>query len=348
MTYKVIHAMASYHTGGAECYFVRLMEALHSDSRVELLPIVKKGSWLSKRLKELNIPHKTVFFGGKIDFITPLRLRWMCKAFKPDVVQTWLNRAAGMFPKVDAVMASRLGGYYYYKHFLKSEYMIGNTEDICRYIKEGPWEDEKVLYFPNFVDEAKPFIEKEGFLKSHRLPTDKKFIIMAGRLHHIKGFDVVIPLLNKLPDNYHIIIAGEGDEKQALDDLIAQHNLTHRVHLVGWVDSISEFYSASDIFVIPSRHEPLGNVVLEGWAHKLPVISSRSEGPVVLITDNENGLLVDIDDEDGFLTALQKVISSPELAHRISKNGFNTLQEKFSKQAVIEQNINFYEQVTGK
>ena len=223
--------------------------------------------------------------------------------------------------------------------------MIGNTEDLCAYIARGPWEKEKVVYLPNFVDEANPTHDKNQLKEKYNIPVDKKIILLAGRLHEDKGFDVIIPLLNHIPEEYHIVLAGEGDYRPDLEKLVLTHTLQNRVHFLGWIDYISEIYSLTDIFVVPSQHETLGNVVLDGWAHRLPVISSRTEGPKVLIQDHENGLLVDIDDAEGFRTAILEVIRNPELGKKLAQAGNTKLKEQFSKEAVIQQYIHFYRSI---
>ena len=160
-----------------------------------------------------------------------------------------------------------------------------------------------------------------------------------------KGFDIIIPLLKNIPEEYHLVLAGEGDYRNGLEDIAKEHKLSERVHFLGWVDNISEVYTMADIFVIPSKHEPLGNVVLDGWAHKLPVIASRSEGPKVLIQDGQNGLLVDIDDSNGFLKAILKVINDEKLKNSIAESGHQKLTEEFSKASVVQKYIDFYRSI---
>jgi glycosyltransferase involved in cell wall biosynthesis len=76
------------------------------------------------------------------------------------------------------------------------------------------------------------------------------------------------------------------------------------VRLLGWREDVSALLAAADMLVCPSRHEPLGNVVLEAWAQRVPVIASAAEGPRALIEPGQTGLLVPIENADALASAI--------------------------------------------
>ena len=78
-----------------------------------------------------------------------------------------------------------------------------------------------------------------------------------------------------------------------------------RVRFLGWRADPSALYRAADVCVFPSRYEPLGNVVIQAWAHGLPVVAAASQGPAALIEDGADGLLVPIDDADALAAAVE-------------------------------------------
>jgi glycosyltransferase involved in cell wall biosynthesis len=85
-----------------------------------------------------------------------------------------------------------------------------------------------------------------------------------GRLHADKGFDVLLRAIALLPRG-HVYLAGAGPEEAALRALAAELGITARVSFLGWRRDIGALLAAADIFICSSRHEPLGNIVLEAW-----------------------------------------------------------------------------------
>src|SRR3546814_8910723 len=88
-----------------------------------------------------------------------------------------------------------------------------------------------------------------------------------------------------------------------------------------WQDDPAPFFAAADLYVVPSRHEPFGSVVLEGWMHSRPMVAAASQGPSLLIEDGENGLLVPIDDAVALAGALRRLIEEPQTAERLAQSG---------------------------
>ena len=102
-------------------------------------------------------------------------------------------------------------------------------------------------------------------------------------------------------------------------------------------DSRRSLYRAADICVFPSRYEPLGNVVIQSWAHGLPVIAAASQGPAALIRDGEDGLLVPVDEAQALAEAIGRLIADPMLCIRLVQNGAERVEAQFSPAAVVAQ-----------
>jgi glycosyltransferase involved in cell wall biosynthesis len=116
-------------------------------------------------------------------------------------------------------------------------------------------------------------------------------LLALGRLHRNKGFDVLLRALALLP-GAHLSLAGEGPERAALEALAREGGVADRVSFLGWREDTGALLAACDVFVCPSRHEPLGNVVLEAWSAARPVVAAAVQGPCEIMRDGETGLLV--------------------------------------------------------
>ena len=334
--------MAGAEFGGAEAFFVRLAIALNRTG-LEQKVVIRKNPARAALLCHGEVEPIELPFGGRMDFSTTRALKREIKEFKPDVVLTWMNRATSMCPKGDFVHAARLGGYYDLKYYAACDHLIGNTQDIVEYLVEHDWPAEKVHYLPNFVfdEDAEPLTRQEFFT-----PNDVPLIVALGRLHENKAFDVLLSALARVPNAY-LWLAGDGPLKEDLQKQSEVLGIKPRVRFLGWRDDTAALLQTADLFVCPSRHEPLGNVVIEAWAQGLPVVAADSMGPGTLIENMESGVLVPVDDEILMARAIRSVLDDEDLARRIAENGYQTYQDNFTEARVVEQYLEFFKKVAG-
>jgi len=165
-----------------------------------------------------------------------------------------------------------------------------------------------------------------------------------GRLHTNKAFDTALEVLTRLPEAY-LWIAGDGKLDQALKEQAGRLGLSPRVRFLGWRDDTPALLAAADAFLCSSRHEPLGNIVLDAWAHNVPVIAAASQGPSQLITDGETGLLAPVDDADALAAQMKRVLSDDDLARNLASSGQERFQMKFSVDPVVSAYQEFFDKV---
>ena len=334
--------MAGAEFGGAEAFFVRLAIALNRTG-LEQKVVIRKNPARAALLRHGEVEPIELPFGGRMDFSTTRALKREIKEFQPDVVLTWMNRATSMCPKGDFVHAARLGGYYDLKYYAACDHLIANTQDIVEYLVEHDWPAEKAHYLPNFVfdEDAEPLTRRELYT-----PNDVPLIVALGRLHENKAFDVLLSALTRVPNAY-LWLAGDGPLKEELQKQAEVLGIKPRVRFLGWRDDTAALLKTADLFVCPSRHEPLGNVVIEAWAQGLPVVAADSMGPGTLIENMESGVLVPIDDEILMARAIRGVLDDEDLARRIAENGYQTYQDNFTEAGVVEQYLEFFKKVAG-
>jgi len=171
-------------------------------------------------------------------------------------------------------------------------------------------------------------------------------IVALGRLHENKAFDTLLRAVARVPDVY-LWLAGDGPLKEELQKLAEELGIKPRVRFLGWRDDTAALMATADLFVCPSRHEPLGNVVIEAWAQGLPVVAADSMGPGMLIENMETGVLVPIDDEIAMSKAIRAVLKDPNLSERIARQGNNEYRENFTEDRVVASYMEFFEKVTG-
>jgi len=316
---------------------VRLALALNRaglDQRV----VIRRNSRRAAQLAAGGLTPRELPFGGIFDFRTRGALKREIANFRPDVVLTWMSRATSKCPKGPFVHVGRLGGYYNLKYYKSCGHLIGNTADIVAYCAARGWPRERVHYLPNFVDASPaPPIPRTQF----HTPDDVPLLLAAGRFHPNKAFDVAIRALAKLPDTY-LWLAGEGELEGALKSLADAQGVAHRIRFLGWRNDMPALLAAADVLVCPSRIEPLGNVVIEAWAHGKPVAAAASIGPKSLIKDGLSGLLVPIDDPDALADALRHTIHDKALAARFVAGGRAAFEASFTEAAVVRRYLDFF------
>jgi glycosyltransferase involved in cell wall biosynthesis len=164
-------------------------------------------------------------------------------------------------------------------------------------------------------------------------------IISIGRLVKQKDFPTLIGALALLKAEGHAFscrILGTGVEHQLIKAQIKELGLLDRVELLGFQMNPFKFLKDADIFVLHSKWEGFGNVILEAMASGTAVIASRCPyGPEEIIGD-EYGLLFEIGDPEDFKNKLVKLIEQPELRETLERKGLKRVKEFSIESAVKE------------
>jgi len=335
-----MQVMAGARHGGAEAFFERLVVALHR-AGLEQRPVIRREPSRADRLRAAGLDPIELPFGGLLDLTSRRALARAATDFRPDVMLAWMNRAARFASPGRHVLAGRLGGYYDLKYYRRCDHLVANTRDIRDYLIREGWPQERAWYLPNFVDAAiVPALDREGL----DTPTDAPLLLALGRLHRNKGFDVLLAALPGLPDAW-LWIAGEGPLEGELRQMSQRLGVADRVRFLGWRDDVGSLFAAADVFVCPSRHEPLGNVVIEAWAHRRPVVAAAAAGPEALIAHGTSGLLVPLENADALKSEIGRVLASPALASDLCAGGYAAYEASFTEIAVVDAYLDFFETV---
>lgn len=173
------------------------------------------------------------------------------------------------------------------------------------------------------------------------------FLLGMGRLVHKKGFDLLIRAFAQISSEFpavHLLIAGDGEERQALEKLVDDLQMRERVKLLGFAEPIALFLGC-EFFVLSSRNEPFGIVVLEAMAAHKAVLATRSGGVVDLVQDGVNGRLVEPSVE-ALANGMRDMLSNAASTRTMGECAAQSIQ-KHTWAAVTEQFIKVFESVVG-
>ncbi|MGI4977825.1 MAG: glycosyltransferase [Janthinobacterium lividum] len=335
---RVAQVMAGAREGGAELFFERLSVALHRGGD-SVLPVVRRDAGRAGRLRAAGLAPVELGFGGALDLLTRPRLRRVLRRFAPRVAVAWMGRAARFAPAGDWVLAGRLGGYYDLSRFRRCDHLVANTRGLAQWIALQGWPEARVRHLPNFApDLAGAAAWPRGRDGAGRVPVPEgvPLVVALGRLHRNKGFDVLVRAMRWLP-GVHVVIAGEGPERVALERLARGEGVAERLHLPGWTQDGAGLLAACDVLVCPSRQEPLGNVVLEGFSAGRAVVAAAAAGPAELIEDGCTGMLVAVEDEVALGAAIGAVLGDRALASRLVAAGRAEFERAHAEAPVLAQ-----------
>lgn len=319
--------------GGAERFLVTLSGAL-ADRGLEQAAIIRpERPWREDLARHARIVEGNYRRYLPTRFLMEARLYRLLSDFKPDVVMAWMSRACRLLPsRTTALRVARLGDYPtkldYFRH---TDLIVCNAPGIAEHVRQLGWTgDLQVISNFTAVDAPAP-VPRDRF----DTPDDAFLVVGAGRFVPRKGFDLLIEALATLPGAY-LWLVGDGEQADALRDLADRRGTADRVRFLGWQSNTGAFLAAADVVVMPSRHEPLGNVVLEAWGAGRPVVVTASEGPRWIVSDDVDGYVVPIDDAPALAARLACLRADPGLSARLAAAGQVTLKARFGVSAVTD------------
>jgi len=166
-------------------------------------------------------------------------------------------------------------------------------------------------------------------------------ILGVGRLHEVKGFDMLIKAFAKIDaPRWKLMIAGEGTQRDALEALAKELGVSHRVEMPGLIQDMEKYYKHTSIYVLSSRSEGYPGGLCEAMGYGCAVVAFDCQtGPKEIISDQIDGILVEAENIDGLAKAIDKLIRNPAKRKDMGKNAmkitqrldFNQIEDKWEK-----------------
>lgn len=341
---KIMHVMAGGAAGGAEMAYIDLCIAQHQ-AGMDVVAACRPNDQRNALLRDAGVPLYEFPFGGRFEFKTKRGLKALIRELKPDVVQCWMSRAADKTPNPAPDLpvfkkVARLGGYYKMKYYKGVEHFIGNTPDIRRWLVEEQGVPANDATYINNFSEFPPVTKALDRAELDTKKDDFVFLSMA-RLHQVKGMDTALQALSKV-ENAVFWIAGDGPEAENLKKLTKELGLENRVRFLGWRTDRAELFDACDSVLFTSRFEPFGGTFAQAWAAKRPLVTTNSAGPSQYVTDGVDARMVQIDDVEALVTAMNDVVNDKALCKKMVKNGYSEFEKLFTIKSVLKQYDTLY------
>jgi glycosyltransferase involved in cell wall biosynthesis len=212
---------------------------------------------------------------------------------------------------------------------------------------------DKVEFIPNGTDLLEHDLpEKGNFRRKYSIKDRDKIILFLGRIHEIKGVDLLARSFSKLSmilDDTTLVFVGPDDGYlSSLKDLVKQLGIVDNVTFTNSLFGVEKLqaYVDSDVVVIPSRYESFGNTALEACACGTPVIVTCNCGVKEWIS-SDVGRVVDFD-EDQLANAIFEIVNNEKLKEKLGANGSKLMKDMFSWDNIARKTEEFYETIIAK
>lgn len=221
-------------------------------------------------------------------------------------------------------------------HFCKEFYGVSNA--CVDWLKHFNIQGKGTLYnaveLSDFEDNSEESLRQ--FREKYKIPKDAIVITFTGRLLKEKGILTLIKAveeLNKVNKNIYLLIAGDGDEESTVRQM-----KTKNIIPLGRIsaDRIIALLKESDIFCLPSDSEGMSTSVLEAAACKCYIITTKQGGAVELIIDDNYGMIIDNNDIQTVIRAIEKAIAQKDKRRRAVELTYDRLKELFTWDKVAD------------
>ena len=172
-------------------------------------------------------------------------------------------------------------------------------------------------------------------------------IIFVGRLEKQKGIDILFKAIQILKEKYHrslrVAIVGDGSLMNDLKELALQYSINEYIDFLGVRKDVLELMRKSLVFVLPSRWEGFGLVLLEAISVGTPIVATKVGGIPEIIEDGKDGILVEPENPEELAKAILRLLSDVNLRSLISSNAYKKVKEEYSIEKYTKTLLGLYE-----
>lgn len=317
----------------------------------------RAGSALLPRTAAAGIRTHVWPFHWELDLITYAKARGFSRAERPDLVVVGSGRdirAVGIATRQAGIpVIWRVGGRPKFAWFqrLTRDRLVDHALVPSQYSRDllmsAGWKDDEITVIHNGITPLDPPTSEQVRETRHRLGflDDAFLILFVGSLRRVKQVDVLMRALHIVTGTYpnaHLIAVGSGVKDQELQTLAAALGIREQITFAGFSARPDDFFNACDVFVLPSREETFGWVLLEAMTRAKPVVASDSGAIPEVLGRDEAGLLAPVGDSAMLAMAIQSLAGSPELRQRLGSMGAARVRSHFTEEQMHKRLNEFF------
>ena len=333
--------------GGGEKWHFEISKSFHSKNR-EIIVFTNRKASLWEKVVSSNIPSYKIRVSN-LSFLNPVKVFYIRRILKKENVNTIImNLSADM--KV-AGLAARFAGVERIIYRRGSAIPVRNSllnrflfKWVVTEIIANSYETKKTLLKnnPNLIDPDRIKVIYNGIrFENYETPRaepvytrENNEVVLgnAGRLVRQKAQEYLIDLAVELKNrnkNFKILIAGEGKLSKRLKEYAGSSGVSDRIVFMGFMSNMKNFMDSIDIFVLSSRWEGFGYVIVEAMASGKPVVAFDVSSNPELIEDRKSGFLIEPFDIKLLADRVCQLIDDPEERGRLGAYAKESVHERF-------------------
>ncbi len=364
MTKRILQIIPSLDRSGAEKQMCLLARGLARDEFEVHVCALTRGGPLLEVLQEAEIPTRVVGKRWRLDPQAYWRLRRHVARLRPDLVQTWLfaanayGRMAGRACGVPVLVAgercvdpwkgfTELAIDRYLARFSKR--IVANSPGVRDFYVGHGLPEEKFVVIPNGVPPLEPSpASRDEILAELGLPENSLLIGLIGRLwfqKRIKDAIWAADLLKVIRDDVHLLIVGDGPERDRLRRFRDQCLIRDKVHFLGHRADVPRLLPHLNVLWSTSAYEGQSNAILEAMAAGVPVVATDIPGTRDLVVHGQTGYLVPLGDRAGITRHTNNLLNDANLARRLGQAGRARAVSEFFVEKMVARYAELYRQL---
>lgn len=238
-------------------------------------------------------------------------------------------------------------------HYSRSIQFLLNTADLIITPSQNTLK-AVITVFPHLQSKGMFIhngINLDEFVPESFLPfSGKEYILCVATHEYKKGIDVLIQAFarfNSSKAGLELWLVGEGPIRGELEQLVRDLDLETRVKFLGSRNraEIWKLMHQCTLFVLPSRAEPFGIVLLEALACRKPIIATAVGGIPEIIEHGKNGILVEPENPEVLSTAIETVLQNKELQETLSWNGYESVKYRFQWETAATKYVSVFQRL---
>ena len=353
--------------GGVDCYLRMLLTSMDRNRFEHIL--ICSFDYSKDEYKNLVDEFVQIEMRNSLSLMTDVKaissVRNFIKYYRPDIIYCHSSKAGGIgrianigigIPLVYNphgwafnIKGAKLKSYIYlWLAPLTTEYVVISHYEKLSAIQKRVANATKMKVIFNGISIEKIDEQlKKSFVTraSQNIPDDAYLIGMVGRISEQKAPDIFVRVAAVLKDvipNAYFMIVGDGEQRREINQLIEELGLVGRVVITGWVNNPIAYANLFDQAVLLSRWEGFGLALTEYMKLGKAIVATEVDAIPDLITDQENGLLVEMDNVEQAANAIKEIFYNEELKQKIISNSLMRVNAFFNVERVASEHKSLF------
>jgi len=377
---KILYLISSLDKGGAENHLADLVSEISREKKNKVFVLFLKGNnyWKDKLIKK-GVTVQKVSLPNLLNiqfFLCLFKINYFIKTFQPDIVHAHLtsmeliSAIIKFFNKKSfkLIISKHLDSFFLEGSFGQNFFLNGSFIDkfifnhadhvICisqqvkkYFLKKMPKMSNKmsVIYYGFDIEsflKTRSKKKKFNLRKKNKIDSDKIVILNIARHVAQKNLEVLLKGFKLYSDTIpsKLIMVGQGPRTKNLKKIAEELKINSKIVWIKYYENVIDLYQIADIFVLSSKYEGLGLVLLESMASEVPVVASKVSAIPEVVKHNFSGVLFDYNNEKNLAASLKK-INNTNLKKKIISNAHKLILNKFSLNKMIKKTKQIYSKV---